>query len=123
MEIDYSKIEIYDSGKSMKGLVDFINEKLEALFPDFPIEIFPEGVPYMFSMIQWEVLLTDTKSIWFEGDNGRFIKLKLLLYPAGFRVRPHDVIPYKEEIVLSIKETIDIIIERCEEIANESITR
>ncbi len=120
MEIDYSKIEVFDSGNCMKSLVDFINEKLEGLFPDHSIQILPEGIPYMFSMIQWEVLFTDTKSIWFGEDNGRYIKLKLSLYPAGFRIRPHDVIPYKEEIVLSIKKTIDIAIENNEvEINNE----
>lgn len=112
MKIDYSKIDVYDSADCMKGLVDFINSKLEALFPDFVIQILPEGIPFMFSMIQWEIVLIENNILWYWEDEKKYMKLKLLLYPAGFRIRPHDVIPYKEEIVLSIQKTIVNVLEK-----------
>lgn len=116
--IDWSKFKDDFSGSpEMKLLTKFIDEKLSDLF-SFPIQLIPEGLPYMFSMVQWEVLRTEKKkSIWFYDDSDepekkQYLKLKLLMYPAGFFIRPHDVLPYKEEIVLSIQKTIVNVLEK-----------
>lgn len=96
----------------MKFFAKYINDQLEQLYPDTTIKIKAKGQPYMLNLVFWEVK-TSGIDYSFETEKTNWeITLDLVMYPAGFYMRFHEVTDNKETIVLKIKESIDIFIKK-----------